>query len=78
MPGTNGSGRRDLQFEHFNPSHSRRQTNTALKLAPKTSATGRKTGGSWSLNRQSFIQFLVAELESVENVELKFGCGGWI
>src|SRR5262252_1777730 len=47
----------DLQFEHFNLSHSRRQTNTALKLAPKTGATERKTGGAWSLNRQSFIQF---------------------
>ena len=75
-------GRRDLQFEHFNLSHSRRQTNTALKLAPKTSATKRKTGGFWSLNRRSFIQFSISFLspnwKSVENVEPKIGCAGWI
>jgi hypothetical protein len=36
MPGANGSVRGDLQFEHFNVSHSRRQTSTALRFAPKT------------------------------------------
>src|SRR5262249_43035122 len=72
--------RGDLQFEHFNLSHSRRQTNTALKFAPKTSATERKTGGFWTFRRQSFIQFSFSFLspnwKALKTWSLKLVAGG--
>ncbi|PYS45596.1 MAG: hypothetical protein DMF68_21855 [Acidobacteria bacterium] len=63
----------DRHFEHFNPSHSRLQTNTALKFAPKTVAQLRDCMKDWRsgdypepIVHSVFIQFFVAELEGFE------------
>jgi len=64
----------DRHFEHFNPSHSRLQTNTALKFAPEI---GSLVGAIWMKNwrfggypepifHSVFIQFFVAGLEGFE------------
>jgi len=67
----------DRHFEHFNPfnpSHSRLQTNTALKFAPEIDSLG---GAIWMKNWRFggypepifysvFIQFFVAGLETIE------------
>ena len=67
-------GLADRRFEHFNPSHSRLQTNTALKFAPEI---GSLVGAIWMKNwrfggypepifHSVFIQFFVAGLEAIE------------